>query len=586
MFFQLIKYLRIFLNFIIKTILIISVFFVVITAFFYFINKDQSQTVTSMDPIKAYRKEIYKNINNPEYRKDKNKKIALELYRTSLCFFIGEGCTDNPDDGDKNFNNSLFGFLNNLIILPYSNPLASGVYWAYSGLISSGFIPKTYAAEGIGFAAIKPFINIWKAFRNIAYMVLVLVLISIGFMIMFRMKLNPQTVITVENSLPKIVISLILITFSFPIVGFLIDLMYVVMALIIYILGSQGFFNITEFQNQYLNAGFGTIWDGVFGNNFIKYVYSLAVAIINIIPYSLGQILKLISSIVFAVFMDKFIFERVFNKPVSEIISSFKTPGTDTITLPVSIFTIIGGIILFGLFAAGGYFIGFNIIIFLLTIGTFIITIFRIFFMLISSYIKIFLLIIISPLFLMLEALPGSSSFSKWIKMIIAELISFPAVATILIICYIIITKIVPYGEYIWQPPFLFGIDPKAFTVLVGFALLFMIPDLTKSLKAALGLKESPFNLGLGMFFAGSGAAVGGIIGTAQKVPSVTSLLPERLRTTLRGKVPLGEILIPPSAKELHAETGKTAGEAVSKVIQAQTEKLEKLIEESKKPPQ
>lgn len=66
--------------------------------------------------------------------------------------------------------------------------------------------------------------EIWQMFRNIAYVGFVLVLVATGFMIMFRTKIGGQTAVTVMNSLPSIMVGLILVTFSFAIVGFVIDL--------------------------------------------------------------------------------------------------------------------------------------------------------------------------------------------------------------------------------------------------------------------------------------------------------------------------------------------------------------------------
>ena len=43
-------------------------------------------------------------------------------------------------------------------------------------------------------------------------------------MIMFRKKVDPQTVVTIQNSLPRIVIALILITFSYPIAALIFNL--------------------------------------------------------------------------------------------------------------------------------------------------------------------------------------------------------------------------------------------------------------------------------------------------------------------------------------------------------------------------
>lgn len=87
-------------------------------------------------------------------------------------------------------------------------------------------------AQGFGFFAGNSVINIWRFIRNFTYFLLVLAVVVMAFMIMFRVKLSPQTVITVQSAIPKIVIGLILITFSYAIAGFLIDLMYVVLGLL------------------------------------------------------------------------------------------------------------------------------------------------------------------------------------------------------------------------------------------------------------------------------------------------------------------------------------------------------------------
>lgn len=45
-------------------------------------------------------------------------------------------------------------------------------------------------------------------------------------MIMFRRKIDPQTVISIQSAIPKIIISLILITFSFAICGLMVDIIF------------------------------------------------------------------------------------------------------------------------------------------------------------------------------------------------------------------------------------------------------------------------------------------------------------------------------------------------------------------------
>ena len=62
-----------------------------------------------------------------------------------------------------------------------------------------------------------------KAFRNFAYVLITLLFIIMGLMIMFRVKIDPRTVVSFQSALPKIIMALILVTFSYAIVGLLID---------------------------------------------------------------------------------------------------------------------------------------------------------------------------------------------------------------------------------------------------------------------------------------------------------------------------------------------------------------------------
>lgn len=65
--------------------------------------------------------------------------------------------------------------------------------------------------------------NLWSITRNVGYVFYVVVMIVIGFMIMFRNRIGGQAMVTVGNSIPKLIFSLIILTFSFAIMGLLID---------------------------------------------------------------------------------------------------------------------------------------------------------------------------------------------------------------------------------------------------------------------------------------------------------------------------------------------------------------------------
>ena len=122
-----------------------------------------------------------------------------------------------------------------LIAGVYASPPASGVEYLASLGNKLGIVQPVYAQpmpHGIGFRSMENLQPVWVAFRNLAYGLFVIIFVFIGFAIMFRIKISPQAVITIESALPKIIIALLLVTFSYAIVGFMIDIMYVLCFLI------------------------------------------------------------------------------------------------------------------------------------------------------------------------------------------------------------------------------------------------------------------------------------------------------------------------------------------------------------------
>ncbi len=90
----------------------------------------------------------------------------------------------------------------------YNSPPASGrQYLAYLSE-QLGVVQTAHAQEvegGIGFNQMLNILPIWKAFRNISYVFFILIFVFIGFAIMFRVKIDPQTVITIQSALPRII---------------------------------------------------------------------------------------------------------------------------------------------------------------------------------------------------------------------------------------------------------------------------------------------------------------------------------------------------------------------------------------------
>jgi len=112
------------------------------------------------------------------------------------------------------------------VAMLYANPPASGVSYMARQIDKFNPVQPAYA-QGVGYSTLAPVQQIWENFRNASYIGFVIIFVIVGFMIMMRAHISPQAVASVQDSLPRIVIALILVTFSYAIAGFVIDLMFV-----------------------------------------------------------------------------------------------------------------------------------------------------------------------------------------------------------------------------------------------------------------------------------------------------------------------------------------------------------------------
>lgn len=80
------------------------------------------------------------------------------------------------------------------------------------------------ASDGYSFLSEVGIDALWERTSLIAYVLFVVVLIAAGFMIMLRQKIGGQVAVTVFNALPNVIIGLILVPFSFAIIGLILNI--------------------------------------------------------------------------------------------------------------------------------------------------------------------------------------------------------------------------------------------------------------------------------------------------------------------------------------------------------------------------
>lgn len=411
-------------------------------------------------------------------KKDPNKTFTQTLL-DALKFLKDNGDTGLNEARQQFFasqNNGLMGEGSNLIATLYQyQPSSTQSYLAHvsNNLQKHKIIPSALAASnGIGFDTFSPFLSIWIAVRNLAYLGLVAFFIIYGFMMMFRVNLGQKTVISVQLAIPKLIVTLLIITFSYAIVGLVFDLMYVVIYFIFGYLTSQGLIiSAFSFWNPArASSGFGNV--GLIGSMVINSVVAIPAATIGVLNLVLGGLGTIAGLVVIFV------------------------PGVGLlISLAISIAVLIS----YG----------------------------KLFIKLIGSFISIVISLITAPLVLLGNAFPGSPAIGNWFRSIVANVAVFPVTIVLLLFSYMFmiqpilglctttfgailgsascesffgVSNLIPAGSTkvrsvpLIAPKALINFDGRSILALLGLGLLLMASKYVDIVKDAL--KVPPFKYG------------------------------------------------------------------------------------------
>ena len=360
-------------------------------------------------------------------------------------------------------NNGLLGQSANLLGLALkTTPASSTEYIAHikNNLHDKKIVKEAVAAdEGYGFNSFSGILPIWKGFRNISYFFFILIFIAMGFAIMFRVKINPQTVIGIQAILPKVIALLLIITFSYAIVGLLVDLMYVIFYLIV-----NAFISFDIIKA-------GTVCDGA----------------ACMVKAASGQ----------------------WGLPISMFVQGFFA----LLIAPSAIFSIASG-----LPQAVGVIIdllltrtGINLIIRIILGFAIIFTFFKLFLKLLGAYVTIVVQLIFAPIILLGGAFPGSKAVGNWFRNILANLSVFPTTMVFLLLSYVFMIQPIVSGlgflgvkdlasGTILNPPLLFTAAPSSSTVMtiIGLGLLLMASKYVDMVKDALQVPPFKYAAAIG----------------------------------------------------------------------------------------
>lgn len=341
------------------------------------------------------------------------------------------------------------------IVLDTKDRPFSGIRYFEDKLGNLSLVKEVKAQEGFGYGAMGIVQGFWKLTRNASYFIFVLVVIVFAFMIMFRVKISPQVVITVQSALPKVIGAIILATFSFAIAGLMVDLMYVFMGIVSLFLNTHGWAISLRGTYQFIS-----------GQPMIATITSF----ITVLGYM-------------------FVYTILF---LIAIIAAFGAAASS--------WSIAGRLL--------------SILMLLLVVWLLILCIWymiKIPWMLIKTLINVYLSVIIAPLQITLGALIPQIGFGQWLKNLIANLLVFPLVGVMFYFAYLILmfSLVVAFETAIernvlveifnvlglnfqgfipgtlWSPPFLGSgaeITPLIFA-LMSFGIIVAIPKATEILK-------------------------------------------------------------------------------------------------------
>jgi hypothetical protein len=203
-------------------------------------------------------------------------------------------------------------------------------------------------------------------------------MIVIGFMIMFRSKLGGQTLVTLGNTLPNVIVALIGVTFSFAIAGLIIDLGGVIMAVLVDIFENLG----TEGSTR-LN------FLGLFNSLIPKALFT-----------EVGEGIKNVGELA-----GESLFSTFAIGGISRFVTAILVQSTGLITVILAIVV--------------------------LGVGT--VGIVKVFITLVKAYLSILVNVITGPFQIAMSALPGKGVlFINWMKNILRSVLVYPIVFAII----------------------------------------------------------------------------------------------------------------------------------------------------------
>lgn len=400
------------------------------------------------------------------------------------------------------------GIVGNMISMTFNIPVSSTTY-ARDLASNFGITKSGYAAIvdgdssnsgnafslGYGYTGLQPVLNVWKIFRNLVYLLLVLLFIVIGLGIMFRLNIDARSVMSIQNQLPKIIIGIILVTFSYAIAGFIVDIMYVLMYLVYYL-----------FAQQTLGLDMGGLNPAYLqGQNPLGAIGGLGGAsdIATGVAKPLGHIFTSL-------------FDNSFGHMIATIVGGIIGGGAGAIGGPIGIAVGAGiGLIVGGV--AGSKLLGVvgGLIAYIVITITIVWAMLRLWFLLLRSYLFFLFAVVLAPFWIGLGLVPkGGAGFNSWIREVVANLAVFPATLFILLLGKTLVSQFGNASSKTSFVPPLVGNpgDASSFGPIIGLGIILLLPSVVTMVRDTLKAPGFKYTQAIGASL-GQGQKIAGLVG-------------------------------------------------------------------------
>lgn len=306
---------------------------------------------------------------------------------------------------DKIPGGGAIGTMQIAMVTMYFNPPTNTIEYLADLKQNFGLTKPAYAqgVGGSGSLVIDPIRQLWQVIRNITYILMTFIFIIVGFMVMFRHKLNAQTVVTIQLALPNLVVGLLLITFSYFISSLMVDLAFVGSRFVGQIFVTAGIStsnpaailehdNVLEIFARFIgNAGEGQASDQAAG--LILQLDGLA-----------SRIARTVAGLATCAYGAQ-ISQGLFGVPLAGFL----------------------GCVLPGSYAAGDPAFVISLVLWVILIFALMVAMIRTLFTLIGNYLQIIILTITAPFQFLIASLPGGSS-ANWFRSMLCNVLAFPGV--------------------------------------------------------------------------------------------------------------------------------------------------------------